>query len=1489
MSLHKGKKIFRTIILILIWLIFAVPALLLVTIKAPITQNYFISIFENWWQDNLHAKFEIGQIKFNTFTNIELLDVYMYDQRDSILFGLPHVKVKIKNINPFSKPFSMDFKDAIIEQPYMNMRTYEGDSVLNINYISEYFSKDTIKEKSTPKITIGNLKIIDGTIKYIDDNFPVYDSTFNYNAMDFTDVNLWITDFKMTDNININVKIHELSTKEKYGMQLKHLDCDFTINNNYFSMNNTHLTTPHSQLNADLIFKYNSFNSFKSFIDSVEMNVYFRPSKLSFVDISFFAPDVRGVYIPVRLNGSLNGSVNDLRSDNLKLILGKSSEMDVEFWMKNVVDFANMQYYLAIQGKNINNEDISAITIKGESILPTNIHIPFISTLSVNASGVGMADIIDFEMSLDNPNENIYVTINGKNGSYSGKSNFTNFNFAELNIPGNPLQHLDGNLDFDINYLNVNNFNLSTLSAQANLDINKIIISGIELSQIKGTVDKIDSNYHTEIHSLDPNMRLDLKANAQYGKILSSIVLDMNAENINLNNLHAARNENESNISAKINANINGNNINNMLGVVSINDLHYNEGNRSGSMDSLLLTIQNINDIEKNINIKSDLLDFDLIGQINFATIDEAIKNFVNAYFPQLYNDSTFQSIESNQNFNFSLLIKPKIQQFVNIFVKELSLSEVQARGGFQSITNELNFNINTPKFSYSNIVTADSLNLNLETFNNVSYLQLDIKNITSNQINTNKIELLSTINYNKVDFQIKIPNAEVYYPMSTDIQGFIDFKEKNNLSLYFYPSSITIADSVWYILEPSAITYHDNDLNISNFELATNTQSIKVNGIYSKTSEAPLTVVLKNIEMSQINNFVSDFQYNIGGYIDGKVELSKFNQKMPNLLANINLSDLSFDGKRIGDLEFTSKWDTIKKGIKTDLVLKDIGTQGVRMPLKANGYIYPTGTNNMDLNINFSNFNLSFIEPLISEYVSNIGGYVQGNINVYGSFSAPQMQGEIELIRTRLKINYTNVAYTFTTNVKINPNEIRIDSIVLNDPEANTASGYFVMNYKNFSDFNMDTRLTFNKFLAVDAPPDQNEFFYGRGLVSGAIRLQGPINSMKIDGNVSTESGTRLYIPISSTSVVEQSNFINFVNPKDTITDTLQIQPRRQLTSDNTTISMNLRVSPSPDTEINIEFDPRIGDKIMVKANGDIQLTMDADGNLNLLGDVVIVDGYYNLTMQNIINKKFNIDPGSVIKWRGNVMNGEMDLTARNNVRTSLYPLVGHLDSSEVYRQKYLVSVLLHITGNFMSPEIKFDIELPEADEETKNLVKNVLRTDQDVMQEVFALLLFNSFISPTGMRGLDIGSGIGNTSFEMLSNQFSNWLSQITGDVNVGFVYSPTETQVSLSTQLLDGKLQISSNIGVSSNNTSATQSSSNFVGDFDLSYRFSDNLKLRLFNKTNPYDQLIYYGQFTQGIGISYNYSFDRLKEMRKNSNNKNAINNDKKKKKDKKVNE
>ena len=59
-----------------------------------------------------------------------------------------------------------------------------------------------------------------------------------------------------------------------------------------------------------------------------------------------------------------------------------------------------------------------------------------------------------------------------------------------------------------------------------------------------------------------------------------------------------------------------------------------------------------------------------------------------------------------------------------------------------------------------------------------------------------------------------------------------------------------------------------------------------------------------------------------------------------------------------------------------------------------------------------------------------------------------------------------------------------------------------------------------------------------------------------------------------------------------------------------------------------------------------------------------------------------------------------------------------------------------------------------------------------------------------------------------EMISNQLSNWLSQISNDFDLGFVYrpvtgnkdiNPQEVQVALSTQILNDKVAINGNFDV------------------------------------------------------------------------------------------
>ena len=74
--------------------------------------------------------------------------------------------------------------------------------------------------------------------------------------------------------------------------------------------------------------------------------------------------------------------------------------------------------------------------------------------------------------------------------------------------------------------------------------------------------------------------------------------------------------------------------------------------------------------------------------------------------------------------------------------------------------------------------------------------------------------------------------------------------------------------------------------------------------------------------------------------------------------------------------------------------------------------------------------------------------------------------------------------------------------------------------------------------------------------------------------------------------------------------------------------------------------------------------------------------------------------------------------------------------------------------------------------------------------------------------------------TTTEMISNQLSNWISQIRKDFDLGFVYrpgsgnkeiNPQELQVAMSTQLLNNKVSINGNFevrGAAGTNTSEIQ---------------------------------------------------------------------------------
>jgi type IV secretory pathway VirB6-like protein len=132
-----------------------------------------------------------------------------------------------------------------------------------------------------------------------------------------------------------------------------------------------------------------------------------------------------------------------------------------------------------------------------------------------------------------------------------------------------------------------------------------------------------------------------------------------------------------------------------------------------------------------------------------------------------------------------------------------------------------------------------------------------------------------------------------------------------------------------------------------------------------------------------------------------------------------------------------------------------------------------------------------------------------------------------------------------------------------------------------------------------------------------------------------------------------------------------------------------------------------------------------------------------------------------------------------------------------------------------------------------------------------------------------------VGVTTTEMLSNQLSNWLSQISNDFDVGVNYRPgstalpnsQEVQVSLSTQLLSDKVVINGNFdyGGSQSTTNTNPGNNAISGAFDVEFRITDKIRFKVFNRSNDSFYIDNGIQYTQGVGLFFRKDFDKFKDL------------------------
>lgn len=160
------------------------------------------------------------------------------------------------------------------------------------------------------------------------------------------------------------------------------------------------------------------------------------------------------------------------------------------------------------------------------------------------------------------------------------------------------------------------------------------------------------------------------------------------------------------------------------------------------------------------------------------------------------------------------------------------------------------------------------------------------------------------------------------------------------------------------------------------------------------------------------------------------------------------------------------------------------------------------------------------------------------------------------------------------------------------------------------------------------------------------------------------------------------------------------------------------------------------------------------------------IVQGSYNLSLQQTIHKDFRVRDDSTINFRGGPFNVHMNINAIYNLTTN----IGDLDQSllqESSRTNIPVDCILNPKGALRDLFISFDLEFPSSSEELKRRVKVFVDAEDMMTRRIVCLLVLNKFHALEYTRTSYKSSKLNAVASPAISAQLSNLLGSFMGKV--------------------------------------------------------------------------------------------------------------------------
>jgi translocation and assembly module TamB len=717
-----------------------------------------------------------------------------------------------------------------------------------------------------------------------------------------------------------------------------------------------------------------------------------------------------------------------------------------------------------------------------------------------------------------------------------------------------------------------------------------------------------------------------------------------------------------------------------------------------------------------------------------------------------------------------------------------------------------------------------------------------------------------------------------------------------------------------WNVDKNNMTVYSPQGINVSQLTISKGAESISVNSSNS-AANAPMDIKIEKFALSNITGLFHRDSLEIAGRLNAQVKVDGLDKRVPLFNGTVKVDSLIYQQGAVGDLAIEARNESAEAVSFTGKLTGN----GNNVDLQGN-----YNQDKIDAQLKLNPIQFKSIEPFTQKNLTRSSGKLSGNISITGDVKNPEWNGTIHFdsaftqlakYGTILKMNGQQIDLKYPV-VTLNQFTIRdsLDHRLVINGTLNQANG----------DFNTDLTVKTRNFIVLDNSPDANSEIYGKAIVDVDVIVTGPAATPEITGNIGLKDNSVVTFVRQEqvSSAKDRVGVIEFID-MDTVknyvfrpTDTVFRKTRREVAMFN----YNLNIDIDKNAIFSIIIDPITRDELQVQGAGQLNASVNPNGEISLTGAYNLNKGSYQLNYK-FFKRKFELQEGSTIVLSGDPRDAEANITAIYEIEASPYDLlaneISENNNSALYKQKIPFQVILNIKGKLISPQLSFDLQMKDnvngVNYDMTTTIENKflqMRGDASTMnKQVFALLVMGRFIGEQSQDFFAGSNGDGIKADKIIKQSVSRFLSdavsQVASDLikgvevdvdlktvdNYGDATQRTDLNLALSKRFMNDRLNISvgKNFTIDGEDPLAKgQENSNvsFLPDVTTTYKLSKDGRymLKAYQKSDY--EAILDGYFIEtGVAFTLSVDYNTIKDFFRKERERKGQKKDRKTKKEK----